>query len=493
MRGRDSGREKYMRMLRFITTGPALVLALIPCSVSDHAAVASEQPTPAIQAQLDAHRRLTVEGERASRAMRPSVSSAARARNGTIAFPSGIIQFPINTAVTVPLVKQVAALPPSVPPCPYTPGLTPPMRTASLVKVFAEVAWHICVTDMGLKSLWVGPVHRAPNLNGPWTTVIHQAGLAEIFVPYHRGDLRLYDLAATANLDQVTAQDAGANGSLIYLTNETIPTVVAEVRDRGVAWLCKETTATTRRGQELVLWGVADGGNYDNIVEYTFRDDGGITFRTGNTGYNSPGQPTQPHTHNALWRVDIDVNGAPDDTAAWLEHNEPPPPGWPYPPTWALDFELPFVNEGARQWTDQIASLLVTDTANNAFGNVIGYEFTPLQHAVSRHFGPDESWTRSDVFVTRYHPEELGWTTTWMLPEAYLMAYLNSEPTRDQDLVVWVKTAAHHHPTDEDRSANDRSTNGFTGVTLAHWSGFTMAPYNSFNANPLGGPARCGP
>ena len=43
-----------------------------------------------------------------------------------------------------------------------------------------------------------------------------------------------------------------------------------------------------------------------------------MTFRMGNTGMNWPDHPVEPHTHNALWRVDMDLNGWPSDTATWL-------------------------------------------------------------------------------------------------------------------------------------------------------------------------------
>jgi Cu2+-containing amine oxidase len=61
----------------------------------------------------------------------------------------------------------------------------------------------------------------------------------------------------------------------------------------------------------------------------------------------------------------------------------------------------------------------------------------------------------------------------------------------NNDLVVWVKASAHHDPIDEDRSQNDLSGGGITGVTLVHWSGFNVEPHNLFDTNPLGGPVSC--
>jgi primary-amine oxidase len=299
-------------------------------------------------------------------------------------------------------------------------------------------------------------------------------------------------------LDQVGLQDIGSTGSLVWLSGESIPTVVAETRERGIGWLCKQVTAPTRRAQEFVIWGIADGGNYDNIVEYGFRDDGAITFRTGNTGFNSPPNPVEPHTHVALWRLDTDLNGAGGDSATWLTHGEPGPS---VPLPFAQDVRSPFTVEGARQWEGlQYTSLLIEDAATNAFGQKLGYEFTPLQTALSRHFGPGESWTQNDVYVTRYSGTERSWmgpqdypNAPFQAPDDYLLTYLNGQSVANQDLVVWVKTAAHHTPRAEDKSAADLTTGGTTGITLTHWSGFQMEPHNLFNANPLGGPSRCEP
>ena len=251
-------------------------------------------PTPTPSEADRRHQRLVQEGERASRSAPPSPTPSVPPNNG-------IQQLPIDTTVERRLTKEgaqaVSDAPtpppppptsPPPPPCPFIKG----MKTASLVKAFPEVTWHVCVTDMGLKGLWVGPVHLRRTTASPWMWVLYQAGLAEIFVPYHREGnntgFRPYDLRWTSALDQVTAQDAGSNGSLITLTNESVPTVVAEVRERGAAWLCKQTTMQTRRAEEFLVWGVIDGGNYDNIIQYGFRDDGAMTFRLGNTGYNAP-------------------------------------------------------------------------------------------------------------------------------------------------------------------------------------------------------------
>ncbi len=473
------------------------------------------------------HKLQTEEGARASRAMRPSPPRAPK---------NGIMQIPVNVRNKGALLKGNGEAPNGMarqagpsqgvlyPPC-FDPG--PRGKVASLVKAFPEVTWHVCVMDVGAKGLWVGPVDIRRTPSGPWVRVLYQAGLADIFVPYHDNSGRYYDMRFSRWLDQVSAADAGPNGSLITLTHETIPTVVAEVRDRGVTWLCKQNFSIVRRGQDFVVWGVSDAGNYDNIVQMSFGDDGSMHFRLGNTGYNSPGKPSVPHMHNGLWRIDMDLNGV-NNSAYWITHSEPGS-------LTASDSQTPFNTEGARQWNyNQFASLLIEETGTNMFEHHPGYEFTPAGTEVSRHYGPNEQWTLSDVYVTVYHPNEFGWLNTWasnnaftwdafsdpstanndcgnwafpdyfnyavchwQSPDLYLLTYLSSpESVMNNDVVVWIKSAAHHDPTDEDRSSydiNPPNAASVTGVTIAHWAGFDVTPHNFFDDNPLGGPAKCGP
>jgi len=467
--------------------------ALAVAAIAAAAALAGCDPAPirilppANEPLLAEHRRLVEEGQRASRLL----PAAPRAQWQTAGSP--IVQIPIVPAPPWSPPTTVSAQPP---PCPYNPAAAPAEKTASLMMDFGEVAWHVCVSDMRRASLWIGPVHirRGPGMT--WDLVILRAGLAEIFVPYHSSNFRPYDLQATFQLDPVGVQDLGQVGSLVQLTNEpTYPTVAAEIRDRGLAWFCASPTASgLRRARELVIWGVADGGNYDNVVEYAFRDDGAITFRLGNTGYNSPNRPVEPHTHNALWYVDTELTPALSpplgETAYWLTHAEPSPAN---APNRAADARFQFTTEGWAQWDPmEFGTLLVEDGVTNAAGSPIGYEFAPLQNARARHYGVGETWTWHDVYVTRARASELGWIANWTRPENYLIPYLNHEPAVGEDLAVWIKTAAHHHPNDEDRSAADLNTTATTGVTLMHWSGFIMQPHNLFAANPLGGPVRCG-
>ena len=68
------------------------------------------------------------------------------------------------------------------------------------------------------------------------------------------------------------------------------------------------------------MWGVYDGTNYDNVIEYTFREDGSIGFRYGATGYNLPGKTSAAHVHNGLWRVSTKLFSRTDNQGLEFEH-----------------------------------------------------------------------------------------------------------------------------------------------------------------------------
>lgn len=428
------------------------------------------------------HRALIEEAERNSRAfVQPPPGPP---RNGIKQFARSSLEQIVGPIRPKPGVSHAA------------PGaaLLPPKFSTCLQKTFPSVvsgpggvSWMVCVTDLGRKGLAVGPVllQRTPP-SGPWIVVLNQASLAEIFVPYHDGDIhhRLYDLQWTTQLAQLTQQDAGSNGSLISLgTVTTPPSVVAEVRERGLAWLCKQKSMASRRGEEFVVWGMSDAGNYDNIIQFGFRDDGTISFRVGHTGYNEPLYPLVAHMHTSLWRVDIDLNGWAADSAYLTQHREPASGH----PLQATDVAIPFNlgREGWAQWYQQVFNgLLIEDSSTNASGKHIGYEFQPLVTGTARHFGTPEFWTTKDFFVSVQDPNSI-WQDL-VTPDKYLIPEVSDQqPVLNNDLVVWVVSAAHHDPTDEDKSANGQ------GVTLMHWSGFDAIPHNLFDANPLGAPPTC--
>jgi primary-amine oxidase len=470
----------------------AVVWLVICCLFLVPAAQAvRNRPTTADSEEL--RRKMIAEAREVSRRQSPPNA-------GDLVSKVGIEVQPIDTSKSVPFTKreiadQLSSIGAAPPPCPYVPNGN--LRVGSVTKAFAEVAWHFCFRDMGLKGLWIGPVQIKRTPTSAWTQVIYQAGLAEVFVPYHdRPEERPYDMQfcpiGGCQLQVLNSQDMGPTGNLVTLTGQSLPSVVTEVRDRGVAWLCKQVSHASRRGQELLVWGVQEGSNYDNITQFGFRDDGMMTFRIGTSGFTMTAHDREDHTHNALWRVDMDLNGATGDSALHWDHREPKTTNQPL---LAQDSHPPFDSNtegGVLSLPQRVTSVLIEDNATNGFGAKIGYDFHLAQAQTSRHFGPLDDWTKRDFWVTRYQNGQ-GWVNNHQPPDNYVVGQASdNQSVTNTDTVVWVKSSAHHEPKDEDRAASDISNPALTsGVTLAHWSGFDVEPRNLFDANPMGGPSRC--
>lgn len=374
----------------------------------------------------------------------------------------------------------------------------------------ADTAWRTCISNQGRRGLVLGPTDLKRTPTSDWMRVINEAGVAEIFVPYHELTfLRLYDHETTdfSSIREVNLADAGPRGGVLTLSGQSIPQVVVETADRGIAWLCKEGRSISRRGQDLVLWGVQDAANYDFIIEYRLRDDGSIGFRLGATGYNNPFFPprstTDAHMHDVLWRIDVDLNGPAGDSAVQFRHTEAPTP-----PLVATDVEQPFNGgrEGAVQWNPlEFSTIGVEDTTTNTHGHRIGYTLRPSSNGIARHYGEQaglarkERFTHIDFAVTTFKQAEraaLYNNSQYLHADQYLlgdgfpgMGVADVESVDNTNIVLWHHTSAHHHPHDEDHAPGDAS-NLMTGITNVHWQGVDLEPHNLFDYNPLGGPSR---
>lgn len=368
---------------------------------------------------------------------------------------------------------------------------------------FPNTHWRFGLRNMGLKGTQAldvavqGAQYTTPQY------IIKRAGLSEMFVPYDDRSETYYDMSfGYDRLDQMDPADLPTeNGALVYFraqhggfyVRDTVPKVAVECRDEGVGWLCKEPGSHMRRRiQEVVVWSVFDAYNYDYIIEYTFHEDGRITFRSGATGYNLPYNTSEPHVHNALWRVSTKLLGRDDNDTMQFTHVEDVN-GYR-----ATDSYTPITSEETTDWNQaQFSSVTVqSQTQMNDYGHLVGYQFYPYNRWGQGHF--QETFTQHDQDLTNDNSGEDGtgtgynnWLYTWYNHNSYLLQYLNGQPLggTGDGIVLWYFGSAHHEPTDAD---NQMGSGARTGITLVHWSGFEMVPHNFFDYNPLGGPSRCG-
>ena len=276
-----------------------------------------------------------------------------------------------------------------------------------------------------------------------WVQVLGRAGVSEIFIRYNFGkgakesntNYWLYELN-----DEYHA--AGDNRHLVgenYVVREL-------VRDGDTLFLHTDYDEDRRsargirldyyhekitRSEKIKLWSIIDSNNYDYIYEYSFHDDGTITFRVGATGINLEVRPDDPHIHDTRWRIDIDLgrpeknNGPDGDSVFTYRHRQDPT---------LLALRLPrehatrranfynffpiskgdhvqLFNGGKEGFADRNAeeftALRVVDSdLVNGCKEQTAYDLISFFQGVAR--DPDYPELQHDFAVTRYHENELN-------------------------------------------------------------------------------------
>jgi primary-amine oxidase len=343
-------------------------------------------------------------------------------------------------------------------------------------------AWKVHFARGLHKGLYITGAWYKRHLDEDWIKILHDAQVAELFVPYHQAsDTRYFDMTGFSfPMAQVREEDAGPNGTILPpFQGDPFPTVVKEFRDRGVVW--KDAPHGVRRGKELVIWGALEAANYMYIMSYGFHDDGTISFRIGATGQNLPGHRYEAHTHSAHWRIDIDLIDGKKNSAMVMRHLEDPAS------MGAEDIEEPFNRgfEGGIDWEPKEFTMIrVESDRKNAHGRPIGYDLMPIRMGSARH---NEDFTQHDFWVTRSHPDRPLESIFSNLPNLVK----DEEPVESTDIVLWATSSAHHEPRDEDGKPNRsgetiwRWDDGWEGSALVMWSGFDLRPRNFFDRTPF--------
>lgn len=217
--------------------------------------------------------------------------------------------------------------------------------------------WDLCFSAVSRFGLIIQLAEFRKEPAAPFVRILFDGRISEIFVPYHPGAPRLFDVSE-------------ANFPLLGLSTAECPSpgviigdgkVCREIRDRGIAW---KDDSRVRRGEELVLWAVIDAGNYNYILEWAFRDDGSLAGRAGSTGPKLGGpDDTRGHMHDFSWRLDIDLNGSGGDSVRRAAHTE----NLSANPSTATDSERLIWIEGGRTWA--APSFGTLDIADDALKN----------------------------------------------------------------------------------------------------------------------------
>lgn len=337
-----------------------------------------------------------------------------------------------------------------------------------------QTAWKIHWATTSGYGLYIQDAWFKKGPTEDWIQILGDARIGEIFVPYHRGSPRFWDVSYNFALCTVTKEDAGPNGKLLGGRPGVRPTVVQEVRDRGIIWM---DYGGVRRGQQLVLWGTLQAANYRYLIEFSFRDDGSIGFRMGSTGHNyGGGSEWVGHMHNGLWRIDVNLDGPNHNSVQVMEHIEPDP----MDKLKAMTVHRPF-NGGKEGWEDWNAEKftmlrIVNEKKKNKRGELISYDLMPLRMGNARHYGGNrEVCTHHDFWVSRARPNQILYTE---VPKYVAKA----EPITNTDVVIWHSAPMHHEPRSED---GETINNRLVGCTHVCWAGFELKPHNFFDRTPL--------
>lgn len=338
----------------------------------------------------------------------------------------------------------------------------------------AETSWRICWNEVAgddsisnPNGLAIGPVDFKPSSASPWRRVLWDMRISDFFVPYHDDSNRFYDLSFyNFQLSPLPPQacPAALGGAMLS------PHVCREVRDRGIDWM--DEFNALRRGEELTLWGAIDAANYRYLESYSFRDDGAIVAETGATGRNFPGSETIAHAHNALWRIDLDVDGTVNDPTHERHLENPVDPAGT-----ATDPVAAIATASGFDWAAQTHDSLVFSNSSvvNAQGHHPAYHLTPLVNGgLTRHF---EDFTHHDFWVTPFDPTQMAGKD--------LAAYVAGAAAVDhRDIVAWYKGSLHHEPRDEDGVFKGGI---WHGTAHAWTTGLTIEPVDVFDCSPFYG------
>jgi len=323
--------------------------------------------------------------------------------------------------------------------------------------------------------------------------VLKYAGVAEIFVPYNRGQPRPEDFGAGigSQMEEVLPGKDCIPGSL------RCQSFNKQGKEEGKRFVMMHEEATglsytggrgRAYGKKLVLWNVYNLGGYHYINRWGFRDDGVMMPEIGMTGslnHTGRGEASPygsavgmadknekvfapSHVHNFYYCLDFDIDGPDNNVVEEFNYQQDKPGSLSSTHSWT-----PILRESSRSGSAQNfrSWRVVNHKSKNALGLPRSYEVIPSGNGIFRGAGA-ESFAQAELWVTRYHADEYPLEKRPL--RIALPSYLNDESVDGTDVVVWYVLHAHHHPRTEDWPAMP-----------VEWVGFMIKPRDFLDSSPV--------
>lgn len=319
-------------------------------------------------------------------------------------------------------------------------------------------------------------------------SVLKYAGLAEIFVPYNKGEPRPTDFGggiASKMIELYPGKDC-VPGALSCRSWNT----QAKESGKRVVMMHEEATGLSyvgnlgrAYGKMLVLWCAYNLDGYHYIARWKFRDDGVLMPEIGLTGpmqHMGTGDSSEygslvgknktfapSHVHNLYFCLDFDIDGAEPNVVEEFNYEQDKPGSESGKHSWT-----PLTKETLRSTsaTTFRSWRVVNPKSKNALGLSRSYELIPAGGVYRG--SADEKFAHGELWVTRRHAKEHPADRRSL--DTILPEYLNDEPIDGQNVVVWYVLHVHHCPRTED----------WPGMPV-EWVGFMLKPRDFLDSSPI--------
>ena len=323
-----------------------------------------------------------------------------------------------------------------------------------------------------------------PGQQAEWIQVLEDAHPQEFYVPYYFRNTRFFDLLHVGGYVPLSPKEGGAVSQVLSKGKQ----VIAELRDTGTAYKHGERT---RRSEELTLLANFGAANYTYMIEYGFRDDGGIAFRHSPTGYNFFPHFDAAHMHGSYWRIGMKIGPEGNNDVNQVFVTRLPTDPKDQGENGKLNIEE-ITTESFLDWNaEEFTRIRVTNPNYSIVPEgkgrpalPISYDLVSTPQGTARHKRfADEKFTHHDFWITRHDCPEKMYVK--LGDHFFPKDAEKKEPQQldKQNVVLWHSSSGLHVPRAEDGILGGNSSKN--GQATIYWTTFELRPRNLFLKTPI--------